>query len=128
VFASLKRAPNDLPPDRRPPGIAGAQTGIAGQVTLDLPASTSPPATSCARCPTFGEAGRPPTRRGRLAGARLAARARRRAFAGEQAQPRYALIANGRRQNCVAGIESRETIFSLAPAPRADNRTTASSG
>ena len=40
VFGSLKRAPNRLGERLAAlPGVAGVQTGIAGQVTLDLPAN-----------------------------------------------------------------------------------------
>lgn len=133
VFGSLKRAPNHLA-DRLAaiPGVAGVQTDIAGQVTLDLPGMDEPASGLVRSLPDFGEPGlnRLFLRRGRW----LAPGSRRELLVGEafaeanRLEPgdTLALIMNGRRQDFrIAGIVlSPEYIFESRPgAALPDNRT-----
>jgi putative ABC transport system permease protein len=133
VFGSLKRAPNYIR-DRLAalPGVAGVQTDIAGQVTLDLPGIDEPASGLVRSLPDFGEPelNRPYLRRGRW----LSPGSRRELLVGEafaeanQLNPgdTLALIMNGRRQDFrIAGIVlSPEYIFESRPgAALPDNRT-----
>jgi len=133
VFGSLKRAPNHLAERLAAlPGVAGVQTGIAGQVTLDLPGLDEPASGLVRSLPDFGEAelNRPYLRRGRW----LSPGSRRELLVGEAfAEANHlnpgdtlALIMNGRRQDFrIAGIVlSPEYIFESRPgAALPDNRT-----
>jgi putative ABC transport system permease protein len=133
VFGSVKRAPNQLATRLAAlPGVAGVQTDIAGQVTLDLPGIDEPASGLVRSLPDFGEPelNRPYLRRGRW----LAPGSRRELLVGEafaeanQLNPgdTLALIMNGRRQDFrVAGIVlSPEYIFESRPgAALPDNRT-----
>ncbi|AOS43363.1 outer membrane-specific lipoprotein transporter subunit LolC [Lacunisphaera limnophila] len=133
VFGSVKRAPNHLAARLAAlPGVAGVQTDIAGQVTLDLPGVDEPASGLVRSLPDFGEPelNRPYLRRGRW----LSAGSRRELLVGEafaeanQLNPgdTLALIMNGRRQDFrVAGIVlSPEYIFESRPgAALPDNRT-----
>jgi len=133
VFGSLKRAPNHVASRLAAlPGVAGVQTGIAGQVTLDLPGIDEPASGLVRSLPDFGEPelNRPFLRRGRW----LTAGSRRELLVGEafaeanRLNPgdTLALIMNGRRQDFrIAGIVlSPEYIFESRPgAALPDNRT-----
>lgn len=124
VFGSLKRAPNHLA-DRLAalPGVAGVQTDIAGQVTLDLPGVDEPASGLVRSLPDFGgpELNRLYLRRGRW----LSPSSHRELLVGEafadanHLNPGDALtlIMNGRRQDFrVAGIVlSPEYIFESRP-------------
>lgn len=133
VFGSLKRAPNYIA-DRLAaiPGVAGVQTDIAGQVTLDLPGIDEPASGLVRSLPDFGEPelNRPFLRRGRW----LTPGSRRELLVGEAfaeangLEPGHtlALIMNGRRQDFrIAGIVlSPEYIFESRPgAALPDHRT-----
>jgi putative ABC transport system permease protein len=133
VFGSLKRAPNHLV-DRLAalPGVAGVQTNVAGNVTLDLPGLDEPASGLVRSLPDFGEPelNRLHLRRGRW----LAPGSRRELLVGEafaeanRLNPgdTLALIMNGRRQDFrIAGIVlSPEYIFESRPgAALPDNRT-----
>jgi putative ABC transport system permease protein len=133
VFGSLKRAPNYIA-DRLAalPGVAGVQTDIAGQVTLDLPGIDEPASGLVRSLPDFGEPelNRLFLRRGRW----LDPGSRRELLVGEafaeanRLQPgdTLALIMNGRRQDFrIAGIVlSPEYIFESRPgAALPDSRT-----
>lgn len=133
VFGSLKRAPNTIA-DRLVaiPGVAGVQTDIAGQVTLDLPGLDEPASGLVRSLPDFGEPelNRLFLRRGRW----LTPGSRRELLVGEAFAEAnrlapgdtLALIMNGRRQDFrVAGIVlSPEYIFESRPgAALPDNRT-----
>ncbi len=133
VFGSVKRAPNHLGERLAAlPGVAGVQTDIAGQVTLDLPGLDEPASGLVRSLPDFGEPelNRPFLRRGRW----LAPGSRRELLVGEafalanKLNPgdTLALIMNGRRQDFrIAGIVlSPEYIFESRPgAALPDNRT-----
>ena len=124
VFGSVKRAPNHLV-DRLAaiPGVAGVQTDIAGQVTLDLPGLDEPASGLVRSLPDFGEPelNRVFLRRGRW----LTPGSHGELLVGEafalanQLNPgdTLALIMNGRRQNFrIAGIVlSPEYIFESRP-------------
>ena len=124
VFGSVKRAPNHLV-DRLAaiPGVAGVQTDIAGQVTLDLPGLDEPASGLVRSLPDFGEPelNRVFLRRGRW----LTPGTRRELLVGEafalanKLNPgdSLALIMNGRRQDFrIAGIVlSPEYIFESRP-------------
>ncbi len=133
VFGTLKRAPNYIA-DRLAalPGVAGVQTDIAGQVTLDLPGLDEPASGLVRSLPDFGESelNRLFLRRGRW----LTPGSRRELLVGEafaeanRLEPgdTLALIMNGRRQDFrIAGIVlSPEYIFESRPgAALPDNRT-----
>ncbi len=124
VFGSLKRAPNHLGERLAAlPGVAGVQTDIAGQVTLDLPGLDEPASGLVRSLPDFGEPelNRLFLRRGRW----LAPGARRELLVGEafalanglNPGDTLALIMNGRRQDFrIAGIVlSPEYIFESRP-------------
>jgi putative ABC transport system permease protein len=133
VFGTVKRAPNHLAARLAAlPGVAGVQTDIAGQVTLDLPGIDEPASGLVRSLPDFGEPelNRPYLRRGRW----LSAGSRRELLVGEafaeanKLNPgdTLALIMNGRRQDFrIAGIVlSPEYIFESRPgAALPDNRT-----
>ncbi len=133
VFGSVKRAPNHLGERLAAlPGVAGVQTDIAAQVTLDLPGLDEPASGLVRSLPDFGETelNRPFLRRGRW----LAPGSRRELLVGEafaeanQLNPgdTLTLIMNGRRQDFrIAGIVlSPEYIFESRPgAALPDNRT-----
>jgi len=133
VFGSLKRAPNHLAASLAAlPGVAGVQTDVAGQVTLDLPGVDEPASGLVRSLPDFGapELNRLFLRRGRW----LSPGSRRELLVGEafananQLNPgdTLALIMNGRRQDFrIAGIVlSPEYIFESRPgAALPDNRT-----
>lgn len=133
VFGVLKRAPNHLAGRLAAlPGVAGVQTDIAGQVTLDLPGLDEPASGLVRSLPDFDQAelNRPFLRRGRW----LSPGSRRELLVGEafaeanRLNPgdTLALIMNGRRQDfLVAGIVlSPEYIFESRPgAALPDNRT-----
>lgn len=133
VFGSVKRAPNHVA-DRLAaiPGVAGVQTDIAGQVTLDLPGLDEPASGLVRSLPDFGEPelNRLFLRRGRW----LAPGSRRELLVGEafaeanRLEPgdTLALIMNGRRQDFhIAGIVlSPEYIFESRPGTALpDNRS-----
>jgi len=133
VFGSLKRAPNHLGERLAAiPGVAGVQTDIAGQVTLDLPGIDEPASGLVRSLPDFGEPelDRLFLRRGRW----LSPGSRRELLVGEAfavanglnpGDP-LTLIMNGRRQDFrIAGIVlSPEYIFESRPgAALPDNRT-----
>ena len=124
VFGSLKRAPNHLAERLAAiPGVAGVQTDIAAQVTLDLPGLDEPASGLVRSLPDFGEPelNRLFLRRGRW----LAPGARRELLVGEafadanRLNPgdTLILVMNGRRQEFqVAGIVlSPEYIFESRP-------------
>ena len=124
VFGSLKRAPNHLADQLAAlPGVAGVQTDIAGQVTLDLPGLDEPASGLVRSLPDFGEPelNRPFLRRGQW----LVPGSRRELLVGEafalanKLNPgdTLALIMNGRRQDFrIAGIVlSPEYIFESRP-------------
>jgi len=133
IFGSVKRAPNQLGERLAAlPGIAGVQTDIAGQVTLDLPGLDEPASGLVRSLPDFGEPelNRLFLRRGRW----LAPGSRGELLVGEafavanQLNPgdTLVLIMNGRRQDFrIAGIVlSPEYIFESRPgAALPDNRT-----
>lgn len=133
IFGSLKRAPNHLGERFAAiPGVAGVQTSIAGQVTLDLPGLDEPASGLVRSLPDFGEPelNRLFLRRGRW----LSPGSRRELLVGEafalanQLNPgdMLTLIMNGRRQEFrIAGIVlSPEYIFESRPgAALPDNRT-----
>jgi putative ABC transport system permease protein len=133
VFGSLKRAPNHLAERLAAiPGVAGVQTDIAGQVTLDLPGIDEPASGLVRSLPDFGEPelNRLFLRRGRW----LAPGSRGELLVGEafaetnRLNPgdTLALIMNGRRQDFrIAGIVlAPEYIFESRPgAALPDNRT-----
>ena len=133
VFGSVKRAPNQFGERLAAlPGVAGVQTGIAGQVTLDLPGLDEPASGLVRSLPDFGEPelNRLFLRRGRW----LAPGSRGELLVGEafavanQLNPgdKLVLIMNGRRQVFrIAGIVlSPEYIFESRPgAALPDNRT-----
>jgi hypothetical protein len=133
VFASLKRAPNNLTAQIAAlPGVAGVQTDIAGQVTLDLPGLDEPASGLVRSLPDFGEPelNRLYLRRGRW----LSPGSRGELLVGEafavanQLEPgdTLTLLLNGRRQRFqIAGIVlSPEYIFESRPgAALPDNRT-----
>jgi putative ABC transport system permease protein len=133
VFGSLKRAPNHLAARLAAlPGVAGVQTDIAGQVTLDLPGIDEPASGQVRSLPDFGEPelNRLFLRRGRW----LDPGSRRELLVGEafaeanglNPGDTLALIMNGRRQQFqIAGIVlSPEYIFESRPgAALPDNRT-----
>ncbi len=133
VFGSLKRAPNHLAARLAAlPGVAGVQTDIAAQVTLDLPGIDEPASGLVRSLPDFGEPelNRPYLRRGRW----LAPGSRRELLVGEafadanslNPGDTLAIIMNGRRQDFrIAGIVlSPEYIFESRPgAALPDNRT-----
>lgn len=133
VFGAVKRVPNHFAARLAAlPGVAGVQTDIAGQVTLDL-AGVDEPASGLVRSvPDFGEPelNRLFLRRGRW----LAPGSRREllvceAFAdANQLNPgdTLALLMNGRRQEFrIAGVVlSPEYIFESRPGSALpDNRT-----
>ncbi len=124
VFGSLKRAPNHLEERLAAiPGVAGVQTDIAGQVTLDLPGVDEPASGLVRSLPDFNdpELNRLFLRRGRW----LSPGSRRELLVGEafaqanQLNPgdSLTLIMNGRRQDFrIAGIVlSPEYIFESRP-------------
>lgn len=133
VFGSLKRAPNYIRERLAAlPGVAGVQTDIAGQVTLDLPGLDEPASGLVRSLPDFGEPelNRLFLRRGRW----LAPGSRRELLVGEAFAEAnrlapgdtLALIMNGRRQDFrIAGIVlSPEYIFESRPgAALPDSRT-----
>ena len=133
VFGSLKRAPNHLAEQLAAiPGVAGVQTDIAGQVTLDLPGVDEPASGLVRSLPDFGEPelNRLFLRRGRW----LSAGSRRELLVGEafalanhlNPGDDLTLVMNGRRQVFrLAGIVlSPEYIFESRPgAALPDNRT-----
>jgi putative ABC transport system permease protein len=133
IFTSLKRAPNYLT-DRIAaiPGVAGVQTDIAGQVTLDLPGLDEPASGLVRSLPDHSEPelNRLFLRRGRW----LTPGSRGELLVGEafaianQLEPgnSLTLLLNGRRQQFeIAGIVlSPEYIFESRPgAALPDNRT-----
>ena len=124
VFGSLKRAPNNLAERLAAlPGVAGVQTDIAAQVTLDLPGLDEPASGLVRSLPDFAapELNRLFLRRGRW----LTPGARRELLVGEafadanRLNPgdTLTLVMNGRRQDFrVAGIVlSPEYIFESRP-------------
>lgn len=124
VFGSLKRAPNHLGERLAAlPGVAGVQTDIAAQVTLDLPGLDEPASGLVRSLPDFGEPelNRLFLRRGRW----LAPGSRRELLVGEafaeanRLNPgdNLVLLMNGRRQDFrIAGIVlSPEYIFESRP-------------
>lgn len=133
LFASLKRAPNYLASRvAEIPGVGTVQTGIAVQVTLDLPDLDEPASGLVRSLPDFSEPelNRLFLRRGRW----LTPGARGEVLVGEafadanQLQPgdMLAMLLNGRRQEFrIAGIVlSPEYIFESRPgAALPDNRT-----
>lgn len=133
VFGNVKRAPNHLGERLAAiPGVAGVQTDIAGQVTLDLPGLDEPASGLVRSLPDFGEPelNRLFLRRGRW----LPPGSRRELLVGESfaeannLNPGDALtlIMNGRRQVFrIAGIVlSPEYIFESRPgAALPDHRT-----
>ncbi|MBA4137695.1 MAG: ABC transporter permease [Opitutus sp.] len=133
VFAALKRAPNYVASRIAAiPGVAAVQTGIAVQVTLDLPGLDEPASGLVRSLPdyTAQELNRLFLRRGRW----LTPGARGEVLVGEafaeanQLQPgdTLAMLLNGRRQEFhVAGIVlSPEYIFESRPgAALPDSRT-----
>ncbi len=133
LFASLKRAPNYLGSRLAEiPGVGTVQTGIAVQVTLDLPDLDEPASGLVRSLPDFAEPelNRLFLRRGRW----LTPGARGEVLVGEafadanQLQPgdTLAMLLNGRRQEFrIAGIVlSPEYIFESRPgAALPDNRT-----
>ena len=133
VFASLKRAPNQLATRLAGlPGVAGVQTDIAVPVTLDLPELDEPASGLVRSLPDFGgvELNRLFLRRGRW----LAPGARGEVLVGEafaeanHLGPGQALtmLLHGRRQTfLIAGIVlSPEYIFESRPgAALPDSRT-----
>lgn len=133
VFGTVKRAPNSVA-DRLAalPGVAGVQTDIAGQVTLDLPGIDEPASGLVRSLPDFGaaELNRLFLRRGRWLtpgsrGELLVGEAFAEANGLEPGDP-LTLIMNGRRQDFrITGIVlSPEYIFESRPgAALPDNRT-----
>jgi putative ABC transport system permease protein len=133
LFASLKRAPNYLGSRLAEiPGVGTVQTGIAVQVTLDLPDLDEPASGLVRSLPDFSEPelNRLFLRRGRW----LTPGARGEVLVGEafadanKLQPgdTLAMLLNGRRQEFrIAGIVlSPEYIFESRPgAALPDNRT-----
>ena len=133
VFAPLKRAPNYLASRIAAlPGVGTVQTGIAVQVTLDLPGLDEPASGLVRSLPDFTEPelNRLFLRRGRW----LSPGARGEVLVGEafadanKLQPgdTLAMLLNGRRQEFrVAGVVlSPEYIFESRPgAALPDNRT-----
>ncbi len=124
VFGSLKRAPNHLAERLAAlPGVAGVQTDIAAQVTLDLPGRDEPASGLVRSLPDFGEPelDRLFLRRGRW----LTPGARRELLVSEafadanllKPGDTLTLIMNGRRQDFrIAGIVlSPEYIFESRP-------------
>ena len=133
VFASLKRAPNNLTEQITAlPGVTGVQTDIAGQVTLDLPGLDEPASGLVRSLPDYGEPelNRLFLRRGRWLspgsrGELLVGEAFAVANKLEPGDP-LTLLLNGRRQVFrIAGIVlSPEYIFESRPgAALPDNRT-----
>ncbi len=133
LFASLKRAPNDLGARIAAlPGVATVQTGLAVPVTLDLPGIAEPASGLVRSLPDFGtpELNRLFLRRG----AWLSAGSRSEVLVGEafakanglNPGDTLAMLLNGRRQSFrVAGIVlSPEYIFESRPgAALPDSRT-----
>ncbi len=124
VFGSLKRAPNSLAGRLAAiPGVAGVQTDIAGQVTLDLPGVDEPASGLVRSLPDFAEPelDRLFLRRGRW----LSAGSRGELLVGEAfADANHlnpgdplTLVMNGRRQDFrIAGIVlSPEYVFESRP-------------
>lgn len=133
VFASLKRAPNDLGPRLAAlPGIATVQTDLAVPVTLDLPGLAEPASGLVRSLPDFGapELNRLFLRRGAwltpgVRGEVLVGEAFAKANALNPGDP-LTMLLNGRRQTFrVAGIVlSPEYIFESRPgAALPDSRT-----
>jgi putative ABC transport system permease protein len=133
VFASLKRAPNQLAERIAGlPGVASVQTDIAVPVTLDLPGVDEPASGLVRSLPDFGE---PELNRLHLRHGRwLSPGARGEVLVGEafaaanRLEPgdTLAMLLNGRRQEFrIAGIVlSPEYIFESRPgAALPDNRT-----
>lgn len=124
VFGSLKRAPNSLAERLAAiPGVAGVQTDIAGQVTLDLPGVDEPASGLVRSLPDFAE---PELNRLFLRrGSWLSPGSRRELLVGEafadanhlNPGDTLTLIMNGRRQEFrVAGIVlSPEYVFESRP-------------
>jgi putative ABC transport system permease protein len=133
IFASLKRAPNDLSARIAAlPGVATVQTGLAVPVTLDLPGVAEPASGLVRSLPDFGgpELNRLFLRRG----AWLSPGSRGEVLVGEafakandlSPGDTLAMLLNGRRQTFrVAGIVlSPEYIFESRPgAALPDSRT-----
>lgn len=133
LFASLKRAPNYLASRiAEIPGVGTVQTGIAVQVTLDLPELDEPASGLVRSLPDYAEPelNRLFLRRGRW----LSPGARGEVLVGEafaeanKLQPgdTLAMLLNGRRQEFrIAGVVlSPEYIFESRPgAALPDNRT-----
>lgn len=133
VFASMKRAPNYLATRiAEIPGVGTVQTGIAVQVTLDLPDLDEPASGLVRSLPDYDEPelNRLFLRRGRW----LSPGARGEVLVGEafadanQLQPgdTLAMLLNGRRQEFrIAGVVlSPEYVFESRPgAALPDNRT-----
>ncbi len=133
IFAHVKRAPNSLAAQAAAiPGVAGVQSGISAQVTLDLPSLDEPASGMVLSVPDVGEPelNRLYLREGRW----LQPGGRGEVLVGEafaqanEIHPgdRLAMLLNGRRQEFrVSGIVlSPEYIFESRPgAALPDNRT-----
>jgi putative ABC transport system permease protein len=133
VFAFVKRAPNSIARRvQQIPGVAIVQSGLASQVTLDLPGVDEPASGMVRSLPDFGE---PQLNRLFLrAGRWLSPGSRGEVLVGEafaeanQLKPgdRIAMLLNGRQQQMrIAGIVlSPEFIFESRPGTALpDNRT-----
>jgi putative ABC transport system permease protein len=133
IFAQLKRAPNSVASQiAAVPGVAGVQSGISAQVTLDIPGLNEPASGLVRSLPDQGE---PELNRLYLRqGQWLRPGSRGELLVGEafadanKLQPgdRVAMVLNGRRQEFrISGIVlSPEFIFESRPgAALPDNRT-----